>query len=330
MLTVKINFSDSGLFGNDVAEDEEEDIFNAYALQRSEVKSFSDATERIRIVRAYKGEGKSALIRITKNKVAENKAFLVVQGTGATLSPDCSSSDTDLWVRGWKERILRQIASEIGSRMCIAWTDDAMSLVEEAEKNSFKSRNIISSIWDRLKPRQVVATKIGAPNPEQLLKRWMESKTPVWIFIDDVDQNFQNTSRYRAKVAAFFIACRQIVNMVPQIVIRAGVRPNIWTTVKRELEALSHVEQYIIDLRWSEGDIKKLLANRVRGHFLRGDKKSQSATTIFGQMRMTGTRLLLILPLNLQWVGGHRQTQGHLILFCLLFHVGASLVDRAM
>jgi hypothetical protein len=52
-----LDLDDEELFGNETAEDEEEDIFIAYALERPEFEVFLNATKKLRIVRAYKGEG---------------------------------------------------------------------------------------------------------------------------------------------------------------------------------------------------------------------------------------------------------------------------------
>ena len=204
MLTAKINFTDRGLFGNDAAEDEEEDIFKAYAIERPEVEDFIHPSHKIKIVRAYKGEGKSAIIRLARNKLLKsNPDCIVVSGTGSSFSPDDKGADIDAWVRGWKEKIFRHLASEIGTRIGMAFTDDAMSLVEEAEKNSFKSKNFISAVADRFRIKHVDVVKQGTSNPETLLQRWMREKPSVWLFVDDVDQNFQNTTSYRAKVTSF-------------------------------------------------------------------------------------------------------------------------------
>lgn len=270
MLTATINFKDPGLFGNDAAEDEDEEIFNTYVFARPELQSFQDESQKIQIARAYKGEGKSALLRLTKSRITVTAPdTVVVTGTGSVFSPDLTTTDSDAWVRIWKERLFRQLAGEIGARIGMAWTDDSMSLVEEAERNGFRRRSVVSAILDRLKFKQAEVAKPALGNPEQLVKRWMSGQPRVWFFVDDVDQNFQNIPTYRTKITAFFIACRQIVNLVPQVVIRSAIRPNIWTIVKRDHESLSHVEQYMIDLQWTETSLRTLLARRIRGHFVR-------------------------------------------------------------
>lgn len=61
---MKIILNDKTLFGNEAAEDEVEDIFTGYAVERPEVSKFLDQTSSLAIARAYKGEGKSALLRL--------------------------------------------------------------------------------------------------------------------------------------------------------------------------------------------------------------------------------------------------------------------------
>lgn len=318
MLTANVNFSDPGLFGNDAAEDEEEDIFNAYALKRIEVQSFSDPAKKIQIARAYKGEGKSALLRLAKGKLlADDPDCLMVTSTGASLSPDVKSADSDAWVRGWKERLFRQLASEVGSHIGMAWSDDAISLVEEAEKNGFKRKNIVSAVMDRFKHKSAEVAKPGATNPEQMLKRWMKGKTPLWFFVDDVDQNFQNTAAYRAKIASFFVACRQLVNLVPQFVIRAVVRPNVWTTVKRDHEALSHVEQYMVDLTWTDESIRQLLAHRIRGHFIRRGQEQAISDFNLRADAYNPEETLISLAFESPMDWGQRKRPPHIVLSTL-------------
>jgi len=112
-----------------------------------------------------------------------------------------------------------------------------LRLVEEAERQGFKGRNIISSILERIglkaKVRldaaelEVGLTKLGTPDPAATVQRWLKGAEPVWCFVDDVDQNFQANPAGKVRVASFFIACRDILNQVPQLRIRAADRPNV-------------------------------------------------------------------------------------------------------
>lgn len=267
----QIRLTDLTLFGNDAAEDEEDNVFSSYVLEREELSDFLDASQKIRIARAYKGEGKSALLRLARAKLPPRTQgeVITIAATGASLSPNLATIDSDQWVTSWKEQILRLIAREIGATLGIALNDDAISLVEEAEKTSSRKRNVISSLLDRFKSRTIETIKPGIANPEKLLQRWLPGKQQVWLFVDDVDQNFENTSRNRIKVASFFIACRAVAMLVPELRVRGVVRPNVWTSVKYYFEALSHLEQYIVDLTWSDQSIRQLLSQRVEAYLQR-------------------------------------------------------------
>lgn len=284
MTPFRINLSDATLFGNHVAEDEKEDVFFNYVVERSEVRQFTDPEQPLCFVRAYKGEGKSALLRVTASKLRKSHGdeALIIHEQATAISPDLNSENLDAWIRAWKAAIFNKIAQEVGARIGMAWSDDAMSLVEEAEKSGTKDRGIVWSIFDRIRTKPAVkvpggvalelsaeVNKIGTASNEKTLQRWAAGKDPIWIIIDDIDLNFQNTPQFRTKVAAFFIASRQVRNSLPEIHIRAAIRPNVWTTLKLFFEPLSHVEQYIVDLSWSEDQMRTLLAKRIQGYLAR-------------------------------------------------------------
>lgn len=109
----------------------------------------------------------------------------------------------------------------------------------------------------------------GVKNPEQTLRRWSEKGAEIWLLLDDLDNNFENTPIQRAKIASAFTACRQVANLIPEFRFRVTVRPNIWATIKQHHETLSHVEQYVRPLSWSIADFYELLAKRVEAHLQR-------------------------------------------------------------
>lgn len=270
-----VELTNPTLFGNDAAEDEREDIFNSYAYERPEVDLFADPSRALCIVRAYKGEGKSALLRLTQRRIRKLKDDrIVLSKTASDLAPEVAKDDYAAWVRAWKAAIFGMFAVEIGSQIGVAWSDDAMSLVEEAEKTGFKQRSFVSSILSRLKMPAEVAPipeqeKLGVTNATETVKRWANGKLQLWLFVDDVDKNFRDTTADKVRVASFFDACREAINSVPELRIRTAIRPNVWTIVRLEFESLSHVEQYATNLQWTEGDVRTLLARRVEGYLKR-------------------------------------------------------------
>lgn len=280
---MRLDFNDPNFFGKDIAEDEAEEIFNSYYFDRPEAERFANNSEPFMVVRAYKGEGKSALIRIAQNKIIKSSTPppLIVHGQGNNLAPSIDTEDFASWVRIWKKSILDLIAAEVGNRIGFAWNDDSMTLVEHAEKNQFKRKNIIGAIMARIAAAIKVGgttvdieVKKGAPKAADLensIRRETDIDEPFWFFLDDVDQNFENKKQLKIKVASFFIACREIIQKVPQLRIRAAIRPNTWKIIKLEFDSLSHVEPYVFDLKWSEESIRKLLARRIEGYAYRND-----------------------------------------------------------
>ena len=142
-LHAKVNLKNPTLFGNDAAEDERDDVFYSYAVERPEVELFADPLSPIAVARAFKGEGKSALLRLTSNKIHRTiPAPIQIARTASELSPEVTKDKYHVWVRGWKASILSLFAIEIGARIGVAWSDDAMSLVEEAEKSGIQKEEL--------------------------------------------------------------------------------------------------------------------------------------------------------------------------------------------
>ncbi|WP_353662525.1 hypothetical protein [Hydrogenimonas sp. SS33] len=326
---IKVDYTDRTLFGNDAAEEEQEEVFLSYALEPDITTDFLDRENKIQVVRAFKGEGKSALLRLAKNKLEKEERNLVISNTAVSLSPVLDSIDSDEWTRKWKEKLLNLIANEIGSRIGLAFSDDAISLVEEAEENGFKQKSFVSTIADRLKTKNIPIEKIrsGVKNPEALLKRWLKDGADTWLIIDDIDQNFQNIEKNRIKVASFFTACRQVAAAIPEVRFRLSVRPNVWKIIKREYEALSHVEQYIQDLKWSLDDIEALIVKRVEGYLIRHDTWEDAKKLLSKKSNRQREQLLsLVFEEPMPW-GKQRTRPAKIILYTLSRHRPRWLIE---
>lgn len=338
-MPIKIKITDPGLFGNDDAEDEIEDIFNSYVLERPEIEDFIDENQRFCIARAYKGDGKSALLRLTHQKVMHStKSGLTINHSAKAIEPEQAIEDYSICIRKWKSAILSLIANTIGSTIGFAWTDDTMGLVEEAEKNGFKQRSIVSAILSRLKPPKVEAngikvelpeiTTVGSTNPEGIVQRWATGRMPIWLILDDVDKNFENVKLQRMKVASFFDACRELNQSIPELRIRASIRPNVWTAIKFEYESLSHVEQYISDLHWSEEDIRQLLARRIEGYLKRKDEWKYIEKTLPKYTDEAEKQLIsLVFEREIEWNKSVRPP--HAVLYTLSKHRPRWVIELA-
>lgn len=274
---LRISLHDDDLFGNEAAEDERHDVFESYAYERAEVERFCDERRQLQIVRAYKGEGKSALLRLSRMRiVSDSSNSLAIDTSGPALAPACTHSDFAVWVREWKAKVVGLIAGEVGAQIGMAWSDDAMSLVELAEQNGLKQRNIVSAVIDRLRSKHVPVKRerIAPADPSATIRRWASKAPNVWVFVDDIDRNFDGSPQDQLRCAAFFEACRMLIREVPSVRLRIAVRPNTWTTLKRRFEGMSHLEQYASDLKWSEDEVRILLVKRIEGYLRRSRQLS--------------------------------------------------------
>jgi hypothetical protein len=326
-----IRLTDESLFGNDAADLEHDALFYSYAVERPELEDFLDPSKSIQIARAYKGEGKSGLLRITTNKLRASEADqLIVNAIGPDHSPTVSDIDSDLWTREWKKSLLKLVANEIGATLGTAFTDDAITLVEEAEANGFKKRSFISAITDRLRIKDlpIDRTRVGAADYEKLVSRYLDGRPLIWLVIDDVDQNFANTERWRVKLGAFFTACRQIVSVIPELRIRTAIRPNVWAIVKREFESLSHLEQYVKDMSWTQEQFRWLLSERVKSYLTRTNQWNIVAPSLPREAFLREQALVgLIFDDPMPWGGGDRKRPPHTVLWTLTGHRPRWLIE---
>jgi hypothetical protein len=103
-----VNFAEKSLFGNEAAEDEPEKVFASYVVERPEVKKFLDPDSKVAVARAYKGEGKSALLKLVGLRLrALTPAPLVISVSAPGISPEVDGAESDRWLKAWKASILK-------------------------------------------------------------------------------------------------------------------------------------------------------------------------------------------------------------------------------
>ncbi len=107
----------------------------------------------------------------------------------AKIVPVISSDDSSIWLKEWKKNIFTYIAKNIGNAIGFAWTDDSMTLVEEAEQDGFKEKSFLSGILDRFSIQfQSNGLSIQKSsnqrniNHEYIVTR--NTKKPIWFFVD--------------------------------------------------------------------------------------------------------------------------------------------------
>ncbi|MGY5769982.1 hypothetical protein [Vibrio cincinnatiensis] len=72
---IVVNIRDAKLFGNEAGEDEDLDVLNSYYIDNDEFYDFFDSENRLSVVSARKGMGKSALLSRLEYKLKNDSEY---------------------------------------------------------------------------------------------------------------------------------------------------------------------------------------------------------------------------------------------------------------
>jgi len=279
---LRINLHDD-IFGNEAGEDEDPKILEKYFVTTPKFNKFFDFERKISVVNAKKGMGKSALLMTLNQKLIDSNQRFVIKETGNNLLGlgDFSSTDPSYLENYWKQVICQRINIEIGNKIKFALDDTTISLVEAAEINGFKSKNLLSALLDRLEVKLPLLPQKKAKasvDPIALLKNFQNSykNEKIWILIDDIDAKYLDDDKNQARVGAFFSAIRSLANEMDGLYIRSTIRSDVWTNL-RYLEDLDKWEQYIIEINWTQRQIRDILAKQILAYVQRTAPDSKEA-----------------------------------------------------
>lgn len=263
-------------FGDETADMVDPEELATYFVEQPAFTSLVTSKQKLGIITAKKGVGKSALIQWLSYRAGQKYPnALVIRCRGSDLTraqygltfPLAHPND---YIRDWMVRLCalanRRLAAELG----IALSDDKMTLVESAELEGFKERNLVGALTSRFKRilgklpgvGDLTATPSKPKNEVELLKR--AGDRPLWILVDDLDATFQNTPEECLAISTFFSACRYLTQDVNDLVFRVTMRSNVWSVIRRFDEALDKVDQYVSEITWQEADFRRILYRRIR------------------------------------------------------------------
>src|ERR1051325_10960450 len=202
-------------FGDETGDMVDPEELSHYFVEQDSFAAMLNPKKRFAIATAKKGVGKSALLQWLADQVSpKHPDALVIRCRGSDLtrapfgltSPLVTPNDH---IRDWMVRLCalanRRLAADLG----IALSDDKMTLVESAELEGFKARNLVGSLTARFKNLlgKLHPTPSSAKNEVELLKR--ANARQLWLLVDDLDATFQNTPEECLSVATFFSADRK-------------------------------------------------------------------------------------------------------------------------
>ncbi|MCH7395933.1 hypothetical protein MMP66_16905 [Acinetobacter dispersus] len=303
---LRINLRDE-IFGNEAGEDEDIQLLESYFVDNSKFNKFLDFEKKISIISAKKGMGKSALLMILYKKLQDNNQKFVIKETGNNLLSlgSFNGTDSSYLENYWKQVICKRINIEIGKKINLALNDTSISMVESAEINGFKSKNMLSALIDRLSlkiPMLPEKKEVVQKNSVELLRRYKDENKDqkIWILIDDIDAKYLDDESNQARVSAFFSAIRSLVNEMEGLYIRTTIRSDVWTNL-RYIEDLDKIEQYKIEINWTQKQIRDILSKQILAYVKRKHPDSKEAA--YEHETDYNSLFKLIFESPIQWQG---------------------------
>lgn len=201
-------------FGNEAADDVDDNELKSYFVTQDNFDNFLNETKRLHIIKAKKGMGKSALIKWIGIALSEqNKNDLVIKIRGSDLSRENFKLKNPLnepndYIQDWIIRLCAVVNRELAKKIGFAYRDDDIALIESAEVQGFKERNLISCLLHRFKSilGKYQPTPANGVNDHEILKRFESlENSRIWILIDDLDATFQNKNSEKVNLGSFFL-----------------------------------------------------------------------------------------------------------------------------
>lgn len=273
------------MFGNDSGENERDQALKEYFVDLPEFRKFFNDNNELGFVRARKGMGKSAILKVLSlRRKEEYPDDLVIFTTGNELMGmgDFTGKSQAYLENHWKQVICKRICIEIGRRINVALSDLEMSMVEAAELEGYKNLNILSALTERAGGMLQKALtgaggadilnaikKRGVQNPEQALKNFQsKGERTVWILIDDIDAKYVDNDDNQQRVGAFFSALRSLAFGVSGLRLRASVRTDVWRNL-RKMEDQDKLRQYIVDISWRDDALRSIFTRKILSYLRR-------------------------------------------------------------
>jgi len=310
-------------FGNEAGDDVDPEELVTYFVEQDTFKSFVDPKKRILVATAKKGVGKSALLKWTGFTIgiADSDA-LVIDCRGADLSRSKFGLTSKLeapadYIRDWMVRICTLVNRELASKFKIAIDDDKITLVESAEIDGYKKRNLVGCLLDRFKKilKSAAPTKIHAQEEVEILKRVKDRK--VWILIDDLDATFQRSDSESISLGTFFTACRYLAQDLQDIHFRVTMRTDVWPVIRRYDEAQDKTDQYIREIQWSQADFRRLLFRRIKSEVERLKIRIPSAPAHVTEDEIEERMIRMIFVPRMIW--GEKEKPTYKVIYTLSY-----------
>ena len=227
----KINLGDKDLFGMDDAAYEDFDLLKEYSIERKEYEDFYNEKFPFLCVKAPKGTGKTTIVRLFEDELSQEENITSILKFDSQISPSLKKAQSlSDWIIAWKKSISEAILLELSENETFVFDPDMIGVIERAENRGFRRQNFVGLVREHFN----ISNVNKAPNhelkdQEAILHRILPKKDQkIWLFLDEIDQYFNNDEFSIKKVGAMFLAARELTGYISNLTIRITIKPNVF------------------------------------------------------------------------------------------------------
>jgi hypothetical protein len=248
------------LFGNEAAEDESFDRFQAYYL-KSDTHSKVTADLPLRIIVGHKGIGKSAIFKMALNEDS-NKSRLAILIKPDDIADLGKNTDDPLQtIRDWKIGLNSIIATKALEAVNLL---DKTELITTPLKITGKALSFIAESF-----KKKIQENISLAPTEKLIIEKFLKHSKIVIYIDDLDRGWQSRKEDINRISALLIAVRDLSNESPGLNFKISLRSDVYYLVRTSDESTDKIEGSVIWHKWTNQEILLLLIKRIESYFNR-------------------------------------------------------------
>lgn len=173
---------------------------------------------------------------------------------------------------------------ELSEKEAFVFDSDMIGVIEKAEKKGLRKQNFIGLIRDHFNLAKINrAPDHELKNQEAILHRILPKKDhKIWIFLDEIDQYFNNDQFSIKKVGAMFLATRELTGCINNLIIRITIKPNVFAIIESKIDSISNLREFVFDLTWSPHNIRQMLARRVDSYLERNLSERRVESIYYG------------------------------------------------
>lgn len=243
------------LFGTEAAEDEHSDRFKQYSLKGKSFEGFYNEMP-LRIIVGYKGSGKSAILRISKQEddsFGIPNVWLTHSNINEYVKLISSSEDLSEKINAWTISLGKSIVKQLVENYLHSRIED--NVLAKGSYN-FSNKN---AIFYNLQTTYFNTTGARLKIAPETYK--------IKVYIDDIDVGWNGSPSHISTISALLNALRILNRNNQQFLFRITLRSDVYYLVRTSDESTDKFQSNVVFLDWDNHEILVLLVKRVESFF---------------------------------------------------------------